>query len=71
MTEDKTHDRSSTDSVGSNRNPASADTDISVPVLGAYDVVKGTDAFIVAAADRDDAWLAVEVGGERVLNEWR
>lgn len=40
-------------------------------VLGAYDAVKGEDAFILAAADRDDAWLAVEEGVERTLEEWR
>lgn len=46
-------------------------TDLSMQVLGAYDAVKGRDAFVLAAADRDDAWLAVDVGGERTLEEWR
>ena len=71
MTGDETHDRSSTAPDEPNRPPERVDTGGPVPILGAYDAVKGTDAFIVAAADRDDAWIAVEVGGERALEEWR
>lgn len=71
MTGNETTDRSSKASADSNRPPGWAELERSVPVLGAYDAVKGTDSFIVAAADRDDAWLAVEVGGEVSLGEWR
>lgn len=70
MTGDETHDQGCTASVESNRLPAWTDAE-RPPVLGAYDAVKGTDAFILAATDRDDAWLAVAVGGERNLREWR
>lgn len=71
MTGDETHPRRSTASVESNRPPARTNPERPEPVLGAYDVVKRTDAFILAAAESDDAWLAVEVGGERSLGEWR
>ena len=70
MTGDETHERSRTASVESNGHLKWTDAE-RPPVLGAYDAVKGTDAFILAAVDRDDAWLAIEVGGERTLEEWR
>lgn len=71
MTGDETHDRDSTASVESDRSPARTGQERPVPVLGAYDAVKGTDAFILAAADRDDAWIAVRAGGELSLGKWR
>lgn len=71
MTGDETHDRSCTASAESKRPDDGSDAERTVPILGAYDAVKGRDAFILADADSDDAWLAVEVGGERTLGEWR
>lgn len=71
MTEDNTNGRRCTASDESRRPPGSLTTDLSMQVLGAYDAVKGTDAFILAVTDRDDAWLAVAEGGERTLEEWR
>lgn len=70
MTGDETHDRSGTAAVEPNRRPEWTDAE-RPPVLGAYDAVKGTEAYILAAVDRDDAWIAVEAGGERSLEEWR
>lgn len=70
MTGDETHDRSCTASVEPNRSTDWTEAE-RPPVLDAYDAVKGTDAFILAAVDRDDAWLAVERGGERTLERWR
>lgn len=70
MTGDETHDRSCTAAV--EPDPSIDWTDAErPPVLDAYDEVKGTDAFIIAAVDRDDAWIAVETGGERALERWR
>lgn len=71
MTGDETHDRDSTASAESDGPPERSNPERPVPVLGAYDAVKGTDAFILAAADRDDAWVAVEAGGELSLGQWR
>ena len=71
MTGYETHDPDRIAAVETNRPLALRDAERSGPVLGAYDAVKGTDAFILAAADRDDAWLAVETGGERSLEGWR
>lgn len=70
MTGDETHDRSRTATVESTRRLVSSDAE-RPPVLGAYDAVKGADAFILAAVDRDAAWIAIEVGGERSLEGWR
>lgn len=71
MTGNETHDREGIATVETNRPVEWSDAERGSPVLGAYDAVKGTDAFILAAADRDDAWLAVETGGERSLEGWR
>lgn len=71
MTGDDKRERKRIDAEASIRRSVGTRQDRPAPVLGAYDAVKGTDSFIVAAVDRDDAWLAVETGGERDLEEWQ
>lgn len=71
MTGYETSERNCTAPGETSRSPEGTNPERPVPVLGAYDAVKGTDSFIVAAVDGDDAWLAVETGGERTLREWR
>lgn len=71
MTGNETHDPEGIATVETNRTAEWTGAERWAPVLGAYDAVKGTDAFILAAADRDNAWLAVETGGERDLERWR
>ena len=71
MTGDETNDRRRTASVQPTRPRERPEPARSAPVLGAYDAVEGTESFVVAAADRDDAWLAVEAGGELAPREWR
>lgn len=71
MTGNETHDRSRTVVGEPTRPPGSTIRALSAPVLAAYDTVQGTDSFVLAHAERDDAWLAVAAGGERTLREWR
>lgn len=39
-------------------------------VVGAYDEVGGHPAFVIAALDEDDAWIAVPAGTECDVDEW-
>lgn len=71
MTGEDQHERHRSDSNGTTRRSEGTDRERQTPVVGAYDAVDGVAAFVVAALDRDDAWLAVETGGERALEEWR
>lgn len=40
-------------------------------VVGAYDAVDGTPAYLVADIARDAAWLSVPVAGALDLDAWR
>lgn len=40
-------------------------------VMGAYDAVDGTPAYLVADIGRDAAWLSVSVAGALDLEAWR
>lgn len=46
----------------------SRDTD--VEVMGAYDDIDGTPVFVIAALDREEAWIAVEDGRELEPADW-
>jgi hypothetical protein len=39
-------------------------------VMGAYDRVGGEDAFVIAAIEEEDAWIAVPAGCEFDVAEW-
>lgn len=40
-------------------------------VMGTYDEVGGREAFVIAALDRDDAWIAVPEGTEVDVQAWQ
>ena len=39
-------------------------------VMGVYDHVGGQDAFVIAAIDEEEAWIAVPAGAEFDIEEW-
>ena len=39
-------------------------------VMGAYDLLNGSNAFVIAALDSDDAWIAAMNGSEVDPTEW-
>lgn len=41
-----------------------------VEVMGAYDDINGTPAYVIAALDSDAAWLAVPEGTALDVAEW-
>lgn len=41
-----------------------------VEVMGAYDDIDGVPAFIIAALDSEDAWLAVPEAAALDVSEW-
>lgn len=47
-----------------------ATVEMDVEVMGAYDDVGGTPAYVIAALDRDEAWIAVPDGAALDVSEW-
>lgn len=41
-----------------------------VEVMGAYDDVDGIPAYVIAALDSDEAWIAVPDGAALDVSEW-
>jgi hypothetical protein len=39
-------------------------------VMGAYDKVGDQDAFVIAAIDAEEAWIAVPAGAEFDVEDW-
>lgn len=44
--------------------------DADVEVMGAYDDIDGTPAYVIAALDCDEAWIAVPDGTALDVAEW-
>ena len=66
------------DSSNRNRGESAADRSesdqrlsrVETEVMAAYDLLNGSNAFVIAALDSDDAWIAATNGSEVDPTEW-